>query len=417
MKRSVSGAAVAALALSVSVLVAPAGAADKNLGPVRTISGASSKIDQITDLGVGPDGTAYAPSAYWDQAFAYGPSLGPNATPTRTVGGGGNTLINTPSAIAVDPQGRFWTQTSGGSPYSIGLFAANANGNVSPLKTIGGSNTGLSQVGAIAVGPNGDVYVTDVATDSIVVFDSQAGGNVLPKRVISGVSTLMTSVSDIEVDSAGTVYAVEPSFGWVLAFAPGAQGNVAPTRVISGPTTTLSNPVSLAVDSGRNLYVSDSDDIAIAVFSPSANGNVAPTTRLVGASTLLGSVGAIDVGIDRRVYVIDSVNDSIRVFPALFPFQKQGVVRSLKVSGVKSSARRVISWAAPAANLNAAALTGYKVVIKKGAKVVLSTTTSPSRRAVTVLRKKLKAGTFKVTVAALNKQGLGALTTKTFKVS
>lgn len=399
--------------LLVFVAVVPADAADRNLAPVRTIIGASSELQWIDDIGVGPDGTVTGSSAYWGALFAYAPTAGTNATWARKISGS-KTGLSEPAGVAVDSQGRVWTSMNGMSPYSIGVFAATANGNAAPLKTIGGANTGMAQAARIALGPNGDVYVLDQTTDSVLVFDSQSGGNVEPKRVISGVSTQITDATDIEVDSAGTLYVAEPTFEMVLAFAAGANGNVSPTRIISGPATTLTGPISLAVDSGRNLYVGDSGETAVAVFTPSANGNVAPLTRLVGASTQLGTVGGIDVGADRRVYVQDGFNDAVRVYPALVPFQKPGAVRSLAISGTASSAYRAITWVQPVTNLNAGAITGYKVVIKKGTKVIGSKTTTPSVRSVTVSRSTLKAGTFTATVTALNQQGSSPAKTITF---
>jgi len=390
--------------LLVFVAVAPADAADRNLAPVKTISGAASELQWIGDIGVGPDGSVYGASAYWGALFAYAPTAGADATWSRKITGS-KTGLSEPGAVEVDALGRVWTSMNGMSPYSIGLFAAGANGNAAPLKTIGGANTGLTQVGGIAVGPNGDVYVLNHPTDSILVFDSQAGGNAEPKRVISGFNTSISDATDIEVDSAGTLYVAEPAAEMVLAFAPGANGNVNPARIISGATTTLTGPGSLAVDSGRNLYVGDVGETAVAVFGPTANGNVAPVTRLVGATTQLGTVGAVAVGADRRVYVNDGFNDAVRVYPALVPFQKPGAVRSLAISGKATSAYRAITWVQPVSNLNAGAITGYKVVIKKGTKVVGSKTTSPSVRSMTVARSTLKAGTFTATVTAINKQG------------
>jgi hypothetical protein len=406
---------VTGLALVIAV-VAPAVAADRNLAPTRTISGAASELQWVGDIGVGPDGTVTGSSAYWGAQFAYAPTAGADATWSRKINGS-KTGLSEPAAVSVDALGRVWTSMNGMSPYSIGLFAATANGNAAPLKTIGGTNTGLTQVGGIAVGPNGDVYVIEQSTDSILVFDSQAGGNAEPKRVIGGFNTSLSSPSDLEVDSAGTLYVAEQAAEMVLAFAPGANGNVNPARLISGPATTLTGPGSLAVDSGRNLYVGDSGETAVAVFKSTANGNTAPITRLVGLTTQLGSVGAVDVGIDRRVYVMDWFNDAVRVYPALVPLQKPGAVQSLAISGTASSAYRAITWAPPVTNLNAGAITGYKVVIKKGTKIVGSKTTTASVRSMTVARSTLKAGTFTATVTAINKQGSSPAKTITFVFS
>lgn len=406
---------VAGLALVVSA-VAPAVAADRNVGAIRTISGGSSELQHVGDLGVGPDGTVYGSSAYWDAVFAYAPTAGANATWARKIAGP-KTLINTPSAVAVDGQGRFWTTANSGT-FGIGLFAGSNNGDVSPLKTIGGSNTGLnSDTRAIAVGPNGDVYVAEATTDSVRVFSAQAGGNVEPARVLVGGNTQIVDPSDVAVDGAGNLYVLVPGSAKVLVFSSTANGNATPVRTIAGASTTLVAPAKLAVDSGRNLYVTDVANDSVSVFGPAANGDVKPVTRLVGASTQLVNPGAVALGADRRVYVLDSGGPAVRVYAPLVPFVKPGPVRSLAVSGKKSSQTRKVTWAAPPANLNATAVTAYRVVIKKGSKTLVSKTVAAGTRSLVVKRSKLKAGTLTVKVVAVNKQGDGPIVTKTFKVT
>jgi hypothetical protein len=90
-----------------------------------------------------------------------------------------------------------------GSPTSpFVVFAPGANGNVAPLRAIGGPRTGLSGAGGVALDPVGELYASNT-------FDFSASG------------------------SSITVYA------------PGASGNVAPLRTIQGPTTRLNSPVHI----------------------------------------------------------------------------------------------------------------------------------------------------------------------------
>lgn len=406
--------AVAGLALVLAGVV-PAGAADRNLTPVRVVSGPSSELNQVNDIDVAADGTVFGSSVYWGALFAYAATAGAGASPARQVDGP-KTGMSDPVLASLDPRGRVWTTLNGFSPYSIGGFAPAGDGDVAPFKTIGGSNTGLSQVTGIAFGPTGDVAVADSASDSIRVFDANGGGNTAPKRVIAGANTqLGLGATDIATDPAGNLYVLIPSEPMVLVFAAGASGNVFPTRAVLGEASGLVAPTDIDVDSGRNLYVSDASNDAIAVFGPTANGNVAPFTRLKGGSTQIVNVNGLSVAADRKVYVLDS-SGTVLVFSPLVPLVVQGPVRALAVSGTRSAAKRVVTWAVPPANLNAGPLTGYRIVVKKGSRTVLTKTVGPGTRSLALLRSKLKAGSFTVRVAAVNQQGLGPIAAKSFRV-
>lgn len=399
--------------------VVPADAADKNSAPVKTVSGASSELQNMSDIDVAADGTTFAASVYWDSLFTYAPTAGANAVPGRKIYGS-KALLNSVSVVSLDPQGRPWAVLNATDNHSVGGFVKNANGNVSPFRTIGGSNTGISnasgQVTGIAFGPNGDVFVADATSDSIRVFDAQAGGNVAPKRVIAGANTQLAGATDIATDPVGNLYVLIPTEAMVLVFKAGASGNVFPTRAVFGSNSGLVAPYDIDVDSGRNLYVSDASEDSVSVFLPSANGDVAPYTRLKGASTQIGNINGLSVGPDRRVHVLES-SGKINIYRPLVPFTKAGIVRALKVGGTKAAAKRTVSWAAPVVKLNAGTITAYRVIVKKGTKVLVNKLVPASSRSLALAKSKLRTGSLKVTVVAVNKQGNGPAKTVAFTVS
>ncbi|EUC12211.1 hypothetical protein SAMN05446934_9718 [Paraburkholderia hospita] len=130
------------------------------------------------------------------------------------------------------------------------------------LRSLTGPKTGLfpgldvffSQIAtSIAIDPRTDelfVYNTTAhATQTQVsVFAPKANGNVRPLRTISGPDTGLTAQqlarpgNRIAVSPDGRLFFSDPSHLRVLAFAPGARGNVAPSQVIEdsapGPTYT-----------------------------------------------------------------------------------------------------------------------------------------------------------------------------------
>ena len=70
---------------------------------------------------------------------------------------------------------------------SIVAFAENANGNVAPIVTISGSNTGLQKPFAIAFDSQGRLLVADEYA-GVLVFAAGASGNVAPVQTIAGIS-------------------------------------------------------------------------------------------------------------------------------------------------------------------------------------------------------------------------------------
>ncbi len=179
----------------------------------------------VSNLGGGgqADITVYVPGSNGDRA------------PVRTIFDAQNFLI--PAGIAV-----FGTTLYVADQFdqSINEYPANSNGQVFPTRMI----TGLSAPKGVAVDSTGHIFVTD--GNSVLVFAAGANGNAKPVRTISGSNTLLdgpnglfVGLHQIQVANAGgasiTVY---PRLG---------NGDIAPVRTISGGSTGLASPQGVAV--------------------------------------------------------------------------------------------------------------------------------------------------------------------------
>jgi 6-phosphogluconolactonase (cycloisomerase 2 family) len=182
----------------------------------------------------------------------------------------------------------------------ISIFPVSANGNVGPgANTIAGANTGLVGPRGVAVGSTGIIYVASsnwAGTDRVTVYAAGASGNATPIQTISGSNTGLSDIYGIALDAAGDIYVASaaqngPGAQSVNVFAPGATGNVAPMRTISGAATLLSEPIGVAVDPTGNLYVVNQagSGTAVDVFAPNANGNVPPIQTIAGSNTGLNA--------------------------------------------------------------------------------------------------------------------------------
>jgi hypothetical protein len=139
---------------------------------------------------------------------------------------------------------------------TIDIFPA---GSSTMQAQIGGSNTGLGAPGTsalpgntVAVDASRNVYVFDTKTATISEFAAGAHGNVAPIRTISGSNTGLGGGNGFSFGLAvskasGEIFASNPGTNAILGFAATASGNVAPIQTIAGGATGLADPLGLAV--------------------------------------------------------------------------------------------------------------------------------------------------------------------------
>lgn len=250
-------------------------------------------LDSQHHLFVANKGLAFPPSV---SEFSQGASG--NAVPLRyivnTTGNQSldNTFLFTPVDVALDSQGEiFVIDEDNGRPGHINVYAANANGNAAPVRLIFGSNTGLGETDdtighAVAVDSSRSViYATNTDSSTVTEYPIDANGNVAPARTIGGSAMRLNGPTGIALDASGNIYVANRSSNEIDVFPPLTGGNVAPLRFISGGATQISLPAFLAVDSTGDLYVSNLGTGNITVFGPGASGNAAPLRVLGGSNT------------------------------------------------------------------------------------------------------------------------------------
>ncbi|MBF8301282.1 MAG: hypothetical protein HW394_1652, partial [Acidobacteria bacterium] len=172
----------------------------------------------------------------------------------------------------------FGTGTFG--PPSVTVHAADATGNVEPLRQIVGPKTQLNWPTGVSMdSTRGEVYVSNAAGDSINVYSATATGDVAPIRQIKGPKTLLRNPNGVSVDTVnGEVWVANFGNHTATAYTWDANGNVDPVRVIrsaplNAPTTLISNPYMIAMDTRRDevLVPNCVAQPRIAAFSSSAD--------------------------------------------------------------------------------------------------------------------------------------------------
>jgi DNA-binding beta-propeller fold protein YncE len=143
-------------------------------------------------------------------------------------------------------------------PPAITVHSKSASGDTPPIRVIEGPRTRLNWPTAIVVSPERrELYVSNDATDSILVFDAGATGDVEPLRVLAGPRTGLKNPTGLFLDTQnGELWVANFGNHTATVYPLAAQGDVAPLRTIrSAPEGTSSqmigNPGGVAFDTRR----------------------------------------------------------------------------------------------------------------------------------------------------------------------
>ena len=167
------------------------------------------------------------------------------------------------------------------------------------IATIEGSGTGLNEPSGIAVDGGGNIYVANAASDflgtgdSITIYRQGSSGNVPPIATISGVNTGLAFPTGIALDGNLNIYVANKANDTITEYAAGSNGNVAPIATIGGSNTGLDTPSAIALDSTGIIYVTneggfEGGNASVTVYPAGSNGNVSPGLTIAGSNTQLG---------------------------------------------------------------------------------------------------------------------------------
>jgi hypothetical protein len=268
-----------------------------------------------------------------NQITIYDAGANGNVSPIARIEGS-NTALNGPNAVGIDASRNIYvanfSEEGGSKGVGVTVYAAGANGNVAPIRTIAGSNTGLDSPWSLALDAGGKVYVTNLATfpmkhDSVTVYASGANGNVAPIQTIVGSNTGLQAPFGIALDASGNIYVTNlvskiRKYDSVLVYAAGANGNVEPIRAIGGAHTGLDLPAGITVGASGKVYVANigvgsSCSGSVTVYAAGANGDSPPVQKICGKLTRMGNLAGVALDAAAHIYVLNE-SGSVTVFPA-----------------------------------------------------------------------------------------------------
>jgi sugar lactone lactonase YvrE len=174
-----------------------------------------------------------------------------NVAPMRTISGA-NTRLGSVSGIAVGSGGQIYVVNGDPQPGSINIYPAGATGNVAPVTVIEGSQTELGIPQGLAVDTAGNIYVTNnpiYNPNCIVIFPPTANGNVAPSAIIkSGSTTGLYVQGAITIALGEKIYVVNGEWATAVSVFPaGANGTIPPLASLTGSATMIQGAAGIAV--------------------------------------------------------------------------------------------------------------------------------------------------------------------------
>ncbi len=141
---------------------------------------------------------------------------------------------------------------------SIRIYAADAQGDAAPIRSIQGERTGLDWPMQIEIdAAHDEIAVANFGHDEIAIFRRQDHGDVAPIRTIRGTHTGLVGPVGVAVDTKNDeIWVANYGDHTALVFPRGASGDVAPKRVIrnapqGAATCGFTDASSTAYDSKR----------------------------------------------------------------------------------------------------------------------------------------------------------------------
>jgi len=264
--------------------------------PKRVIEGPDTKNEYNNGLYIDPkSGETYNLAMDTaDAIFTFRAGAEGNTEPMRILN-----IPHRGFQIAVD-EGKNEVYSTNQYPPRVLVFRKGASGDEKPLRVIEGPHTGLADLHGVAVdvqrnllwvGNWGNFSNYKVAGSgkhlppSITIYALDANGDATPLRTIQGPKTQLNWMGAFSLDpDTGNLWVANDVGNSLLVFRPTDDGDVAPIKVIKGDKTGLDHPAGISIDTkNKEAWVSNMGNSSATCYSLTASGNAEPVRKIRSA--------------------------------------------------------------------------------------------------------------------------------------
>jgi hypothetical protein len=164
--------------------------ANGDAAPIRTLTGIQVADGNLNGIAVDNFDFLYLSEDLPEIVSVFSPVANGAVAPVRTISGP-TTGLSVPIQMAFDTANNLYV--ADGS--DVLVFAPGASGDIAPIRKVSGPSTGISDDFDLAVDAAGQVYVgnfpPDFSSGSITVYAAGADGDAAPIRTISGIDTAL----------------------------------------------------------------------------------------------------------------------------------------------------------------------------------------------------------------------------------
>jgi DNA-binding beta-propeller fold protein YncE len=305
--------------------------ASGNVAPDRTIEGQQTHLSRtMHGLAFDPvHDEIIVPVALSGAVLVFKGDARGDALPIRIIQGSHTGLIR-PQTVEVDPVNNEIVAADSSSR-AILVFDRMANGDVAPKRKIGGAKTDFRDIVGVAVDPVANLIIAANRSaggpNGVYMFDRLAEGDVAPVRHIGGVNSgVLGRFRQLKVDpERGMIYVAVQAF---------RRQSATPQK----EADLYTNEKALAALREQAKKEKDDDDAVdsegggdtagfIGVWSVNDNGDVAPRFMIRGPGTRAGGFGGVAINPkDGEVYGVGSNAVMTYLVPNFFVKKPSGTV-------------------------------------------------------------------------------------------
>jgi sugar lactone lactonase YvrE len=318
----------------------PAGS-NGNVSPSASIAGTDTGLASPDGITLDSGGNLYVSNSFGGTSQSgsltvYRAGSSGDAVPTTTITS--NFIgIDFASGIALDSTGNIYVANEFGGPWDDGtvtIYSAGSYATSSPIATIAGGNTELSNPIGIALDSGDNIFVLN-DDNAITVYPAGSAGDVMPQATINIDTNGTYTPVGMAAGTDGDLYVVNQggvkcnksacyptNNASVAVYRAGSDGNAKPIAVIAGPNTELASPSAIAVDHSGDICVTNQGPYececglgfcacysagpgSVTVYAPGSNGDVKPITTISGINTGIGSPYGITLDSYGNIYVLN----------------------------------------------------------------------------------------------------------------